>query len=142
MGQATGKMLDFLESALKNLCFHVKIGAFFKISSKSGPVGNQILRPVPQDSIPQCGDILQKIRKHIKNDRADQAPVRIVVIMDQTMTETGYFRPGDMIVSFLEGIGEIVGLLPDVVQRGCDCPPDRLLGQHDLLCDPGIGNVV
>ena len=135
-------MVDVLRDMMRKGAYCVKIRGLFKLTNKPGPVGDQILRPVPRDSIPQCGDILQKIRKYIKNNRADQAPVRIVAIMDQTMTETGYFRPGDMIVSFLEGIGEIVGLLPDVVQRGCDRPPDRLLGQYDLPRDPGIGNVV
>ena len=79
----------------------------------------------------RCGsespDLLQKLRQHIKDDGADHDPVGILIVVHQPVPKSGNLDLRDLCVIFLELIGQIVNVLPNVIQRCCDRPLNRFL---------------
>ena len=53
--------------------------------------------------------------------------------MNKPMAQTGNLAPQNHIMRSLEGVGQVVDLLADVVERRCNGPAKRLLLQNLLF---------
>ena len=86
-------------------------------------------------------DLPVELREHIEEDRTDQAPIRVVIVMHQPVPQAGDLGPGDLAVTGLIRVGKMIHLLPDVIQGGCDRPSNGLLLQDHLRRDRPVSQI-
>lgn len=76
--------------------------------------------------------------QHVKEDRDNKSPVRVIIVVYEPVAQPGNFRPGYVRISFFEGGGQIIGVFSNLVERGSNCPLQGFLFQDSLGDNSGF----
>lgn len=71
--------------------------------------------------------LLRELWKDIIDNRADDRPVGVLIVVNQPMSQSGNFHPRDGIVFLFELSGQVGHMFPDVVQGSGKRPLNGLL---------------
>ena len=82
-----------------------------------------------------AGQLIHVGLKLVEDDVADDAPVGILILMNQTMAHTGDLAPRDFGMRSFQLFGQVIGVLADVVKRGGNRPLDGIVAENLFLRD-------